>query len=181
MADASDHTAPSPAPPAHLVDVRWGVAYPLYRVSTGIGRDASNPVLIRDVSASRSHAEVRRDGDRFVLHSVGSAETRVNGEPVAGARPLAEGDVIEIAYTHLRFTRQALAPDVVPAPERTVVDQDLARRNTEIREIVTPAQVRRLRRQLGSPVELHWRAIVMGVLAAALALTALILAARRLF
>ena len=167
-------------PLPYLVDVRWGVAYDLHRVCTGIGRNASNPILIRDLAASRSHAEIRRAGDRCVLLPVGAAETRVNGVAVTGPRPLAEGDVIEIAYTRLRFTRKPPEAGVTPAPERTVVDADFAGRKTEAREIVSPERLRELRRELLRPVELHWRIVLMGVLAGALALALLIRLAVRL-
>ena len=170
-----------PGPPGYLIDVRWGVAYDLHRVSTGIGRDASNPVVIRDLAASRSHAEVRRDGGRYVLHALGSAETRVNGAIVAGPRVLAEGDVIEIAYTRLRFTGIPPTGDVVPAPVGVVVDADFAGRKTEIREIVSTAQLRRLRRQVLRPVELHWWMLVVTILAGSLVLALLIRLAIHLF
>jgi pSer/pThr/pTyr-binding forkhead associated (FHA) protein len=153
-------------PPASLVDVRWAVAYPLARVCTGIGRDASNPVLIRDLVASRSHAEVRRDGDAYVLHPVGSGETKVNGVVATAPRPLAEGDVIEIAYTRLRFTRKPPSGDVLPAPEHPAVDSDFANRTTEIREIVTTETLQQLRRQPARPVRLGRRLLVGAVVVA---------------
>lgn len=162
------------APPAHLVDLRWGVAYPLHRVCTAIGREASCPVLIRDTAASRSHCEIQRNGDQYTLYPIGSAETRLNGVPVTAAAPLEEGDVIEIAYTRLRFTRKPPAGDVVPAPEHAAVDPEFAGRNTEVREIVTPERLQELRRQMLRPVELHWRILAMAVGLSALALALLI-------
>lgn len=171
---SSSPDRPSDSGAASLVDVRWALAYPLTRVCTGIGRDASNPVLIRDLAASRSHCEVRRSGEGYVLHPLGSAETKVNGVVVTAPRPLAEGDVVEIAYTRLRFTRQPVSGDVMPAPEHPAVDADFAARNTEIREIVTPEKLQQLRRRLGRPVALsRWRlvaAVVGGALVVALAI-----------
>lgn len=153
----------SPSTPAHLVDVRWGVAYPLSRVCTGIGRDGSNPILIRDLAASRSHAEVQRSGDSYVLHPIGHAETRVNGLVASGPHPLAEGDVIEIAYTQLRFTRKSPDGDVFPAPEQPAVDRAFAERPTEVREIMTTGRLRELRRELTRPRHAHWRVVAMVV------------------
>ncbi len=164
----------SPPTDAHLVDVRWGLAYALHRVVTGIGRDPSNPILVRDLAASRAHAEVRRSGDVYVLVPLGTAETRVNGVVISAPRPLAEGDVVEIAYARLRFTRKPPGRDVVPAPEHAAVDPEFAGRNTEVRIIASPAELQRLRRKLMRPVELHWWVLVSGVLGAALALALLI-------
>ncbi|MDE3215370.1 MAG: FHA domain-containing protein [Gemmatimonadota bacterium] len=178
---------PSPAPhaapaqPASLVDVRWALAYPLTRLCTGIGRDAGNPILIRDLAASRSHCEIQRAGDAYVLHPVGSAETKVNGMAVTAPRALAEGDVIEIAYTRLRFTRRPPAGDVLPAPEHAAVDPDFAAHRTEVREIVSTEKLQELRRHLSRPVSFNpWLmagAIVGGALVVALA----ILLVRRLW
>jgi pSer/pThr/pTyr-binding forkhead associated (FHA) protein len=89
---------------AYLVDDRASTAYRLASRSTGIGRDQSNAVVIRDPTASRFHAEIRREAGGFVLHARGSAGTAVNDRRVAGPWMLEEGDRIEIAYTVLRFT-----------------------------------------------------------------------------
>jgi hypothetical protein len=170
----------APPAPAYLVDLRWGVAYPLHRVCTGLGRDASNPVIIRDTAASRSHCEIQRNGDGFALHPIGSAETHVNGSRVRGPCELKEGDLVEIAYSRFRFTRQPPQGDVLPAPEHPAVDSEFAARNTEVREIVTPERLQELRRQMLRPVELHWRVLVASVLAGALLLAILIRLAMRL-
>ncbi len=170
--------------PAHLVDLRWGVAYPLSRVCTGIGRDRSNPILIRDLAASRSHAEVQRSGDSYVLHPIGHGETRVNGLVASEPHALAEGDVIEIAYTRLRFTRSAPDGDVLPAPEQPALDADFAERRTEIREIMTTGrlqQLRELRQELTRPRRAHWRVVTMAVGLGALALALVIRLVMRLF
>ncbi len=170
----SPATQPAQEPPASLVDVRWALAYPLTRVCTGIGRDAANPILIRDLAASRSHCEIQRAGDVYVLHPVGSAETKVNGMVVTAPRPLAEGDVIEIAYTRLRFTRKPPAGDVMPAPEHPAVDPDFAAHRTEAREIVSTEKLQQFRHRLSRPVSFNrWlmaAAIVGGGLVVALAI-----------
>ena len=180
-ASPSSTPTPTPTPPAYLVDLRWGVAYPLHRVCTSVGRDASNPVIIRDAAASRSHCEIQRNGDDFALHPIGGAETHVNGERVSEARPLAEGDLVEIAYSRFRFTRKPPSRDILPAPEHPAVDSDFAARNTEVREIVTAEHLQELRRKMLRPVELHWRVLVLSVVAGALALALLIRLAMRLF
>lgn len=167
--------------PAHLVDLRWGVAYPLHRVSTEIGRDQANPVIIRDTAASRSHCEIRRDDDQFTLFPIGSAETHLNGGRIREPRVLEEGDLVDIAYSRFRFTREPPTGDVILAPEHPVIDAQFAGRKTETREIVTPEGLQELRHRMLRPVELHWRMLLGSVLVGALALALLIRLAIRLF
>ena len=97
---------PPPRPRAFLVDVQENVAHELVNRSTPLGRDASNAIVLRDPTASRFHAEVRREAGGFALHTMGSAGTVVNGQPLKGPCLLSEGDTLEIAHVRLRFTRQ---------------------------------------------------------------------------
>ena len=91
------------AAPRFLVDEDANVAYQLTSRSTPIGRDASNNIIIREPTASRFHAEVRREAGGFALHSMGSAGTTINGARMTGPRLLVDGDVVGIARTSLRF------------------------------------------------------------------------------
>lgn len=108
-------TERAPLPPAHLVIDDDGLAYPLDRTSTTIGRDPSNVIVVSDPTASRFHAEVRREAGGYALHSMGSSGTRINGEEMQGPRLLREGDIIEIAFTTFRCTGQAVPPDLLAA------------------------------------------------------------------
>jgi pSer/pThr/pTyr-binding forkhead associated (FHA) protein len=92
-----------PVGPAHLVDVRGGVAHDLATSSVGIGRDRLNPVVVRDPTASRFHAEIRREAGGYVLHPYGSSGTLVNGRRIGSPERLRDGDRIEIANVELRF------------------------------------------------------------------------------
>jgi len=105
-------------PRAHLIDTRDHVAYPLDRLSTNIGRATANVIRLKDPTASRFHAQVRREAGGFALHSVGSSGTRVNGRRVGSPQLLDDGDEIEIAYTTLRYTR-ATPPEGVTIVART--------------------------------------------------------------
>jgi hypothetical protein len=68
-----------------------------------IGRMSDCTVPLADPNVSRHHAEIRRDGDRVYLIDLGSTNgTRVNGVPVH-QRQLADGDVIAVGITVLRF------------------------------------------------------------------------------
>jgi pSer/pThr/pTyr-binding forkhead associated (FHA) protein len=92
---------------AYLIDENAHVAHDLINRSTPIGRDSSNAVVVDDATASRFHAEVRREAGGFALHSMGSAGTRVNGVEVAAPVMLADGDLVEIAFHRLRFSTNA--------------------------------------------------------------------------
>ncbi|MFO0931399.1 MAG: sigma 54-interacting transcriptional regulator [Planctomycetota bacterium] len=68
-----------------------------------LGRGDEADLRLFDETASRRHAEVRRDGDRVVVEDLASANgTRVNGARVTRA-VLADGDEVAIGEVRLRF------------------------------------------------------------------------------
>lgn len=70
----------------------------------GIGRLPACEVVLADPNASRRHAEVRPHGKGYAVVDLGSTNgTLVNGLLVVGDRVLADGDVIGIGATTLRF------------------------------------------------------------------------------
>ncbi len=155
---------------AHLIDIRERVAYPLDRLSTNIGRATANVIRLRDPSASRFHAQVRREAGGFALHSVGSSGTRVNGRRVGSPQLLDDGDEIEIAYTTLRYTR-ATPPEGVTIVPRTEGDGgEAAERPTIVRERISLRRLRQAaaRRRLGAPALVVGAALIILVLAALL-------------
>ncbi|HEX2030942.1 MAG TPA: DUF3662 and FHA domain-containing protein [Actinomycetota bacterium] len=82
-----------------------GKEYPLDRDRLVIGRLAGSEIEIADTGASRRHAEVRRQGDDFVIVDLGSTNgTLVNESPVS-ERTLEDGDRITIGRTVLEFRR----------------------------------------------------------------------------
>src|SRR5687768_7003559 len=78
--------------------------FPLGRLRITIGRSARNDLCIPDPFASRVHAEVRREGDEYVLQDLGSANgTLYNGATVEGAVPLTSGGRIQIGETEIIY------------------------------------------------------------------------------
>jgi predicted component of type VI protein secretion system len=116
--------------PAFLVDDAAAVAHPLISRSTPIGRDASNAIVVRDPTASRFHAEVRREAGGFALRSMGSGGTSLNGAPVLSPRMLDEGDTVEIAFTRLRFTQARLPEGLAVASPHSAAHDETSRRST---------------------------------------------------
>ena len=137
LTSVTGESAESRPPRAHLIDTRDSVAYPLDRLSTNIGRASANVIRVKDPTASRFHAQVRREAGGFALHSVGSSGTRVNGRRVGAPQLLDDGDEIEIAYTTLRYTR-ATPPEGVTIVARSEGDRvDGADRPTLVRDRVS--------------------------------------------
>jgi predicted component of type VI protein secretion system len=101
---------------AYLVDTRRRSALSLDRVSTGIGRDESNMLVIDDDGAASFHAEVRREAGGHALRGSDSSLVKVNGRSVSTPVMLNEGDEVEIANLVLRYTRGALPEGVNATP-----------------------------------------------------------------
>ncbi|HZI40864.1 MAG TPA: FHA domain-containing protein, partial [Gemmatimonadaceae bacterium] len=105
---------------AYLVDTRRRAALSLDRVSTGIGRDESNVLVIDDDGAETFHAEVRREAGGHALRGSNSSLVKVNGRSVSAPVMLNEGDEVEIANLVLRYTRGALPEGVSAMPTVTL-------------------------------------------------------------
>ncbi len=74
-----------------------GREYLLDQPVVTIGRRDENTIVIKDPTVSRKHAEVRRDGDDFVLVDKQSTSgVLVNGQPIQGEQVLQDGDRIAI-------------------------------------------------------------------------------------
>ena len=82
----------------------------LERLRTTIGRSTRSDICIPDPFASRVHAEIRREGDHYVMQDLGSPNgTRFNGQPVTGQTvALASGDKIQIGETVFEFVEPKL-------------------------------------------------------------------------
>jgi predicted component of type VI protein secretion system len=122
--------------PAHIVETRSGVVYPLSGSSVGIGRDRTNGILVRDPTASRFHAELRREAGGWVLHPRGSSGTSVNGRRVGTPERLQDGDKIEIAHLEMRYVSGPAPVDAPRPSEPSADDQDRGHRRTMIQSTV---------------------------------------------
>jgi Nif-specific regulatory protein len=80
-----------------------GKTIPLDEDEISIGREPSNLVSLLDVSVSRRHCSISRDGEHFKIHDLNSRNsTFVNGVPVT-ERELASGDEIKIGNSVMVF------------------------------------------------------------------------------
>jgi hypothetical protein len=84
------------------------------------GRHATGPGrLAQDSELSRRHARVgRATGGGWIIEDLGSTNgTYVNDQRIEGARPLIEGDRIEVGATKLVVAAGAPAPEETPRPQ----------------------------------------------------------------
>ena len=68
-----------------------------------LGRAAGNDLRLDDVDMWREHAALERDELGVKVRSVGTHAVAVNGERVAGARALHDGDTVTLGATAMRY------------------------------------------------------------------------------
>jgi len=96
----------------------------LDRDTVTIGRALDNEVILDDEQVSRHHANIRRQGDQFVLTDLASANgTFVNRVRITEPHVLRSGEMIQTGSTVLEFRSSAeAAATVIRVPsEQTVV------------------------------------------------------------
>ncbi|MDQ3817277.1 MAG: FHA domain-containing protein, partial [Acidobacteriota bacterium] len=124
--------------------------FPLGRLRITIGRSARNDLCIPDPFASRVHAEVRREGDQYILQDLGSANgTLYNGQTVEGSIPLTSGGRIQIGETEIVFNDGNAAagmatmitdPHATPVPEVTIALNSADRTTSGLLEAIEGAR-----------------------------------------
>jgi pSer/pThr/pTyr-binding forkhead associated (FHA) protein len=82
-----------------------GVVFPLDKPCTVLGRHRDCDIVLSDVTVSRYHTEIRRDGDKFVVRDAGSLNGTYLNRQVVDRAELNDGD--EIWVGKVRFTFQA--------------------------------------------------------------------------
>ena len=110
-APAGSQAAPPQAPHAPRLVVTGSPVLPvggeleLDSTSFTVGRSDENDVSIDgDEFASARHVRIEPRRDGVWVHDLGSTNgTFVNGEPIDGPRRLANGDVVSVGSTDLRF------------------------------------------------------------------------------
>ena len=91
----------------------------LTRLRTTIGRSARNDLCVEDPFTSRLHAEIRRQGDNFLLTDLGSANgTYLNGARMTAAAQLQDRDRVRIGETEIEYSEKA---DTAPTGSRTSI------------------------------------------------------------
>ena len=110
--------------------------FALDEASISLGRDVNNHVVIPDISVSRSHCKIRREGNEFVLQDAGSRNaTFVNGIPVV-QHQLKNGDRIRLGDTVMLFLCETESSsirlsEVELHDERMITEKTIVLRNAE--------------------------------------------------
>ncbi|XXF75865.1 FHA domain-containing protein [Myxococcaceae bacterium GXIMD 01537] len=98
-----------------LTGLDAGRTFPLAEESTDLGRGGLADLRLRDRTVSRIHARILREDGGFQVRDMGSPNgVYVNGERLEDSVPLADGDVLEMGHTLLRFQAAVEEP---PPPE----------------------------------------------------------------
>jgi pSer/pThr/pTyr-binding forkhead associated (FHA) protein len=91
---------------------------PLAADTTLIGRHPDCDVVLTDVTVSRRHAAIRRDGHTFTMTDLGSLNgTYVNRTPIDHV-PLTDGDIVQIGAFRLVFRSGPAEVDSTPGGAR---------------------------------------------------------------
>ena len=126
-------------------------ALSLQRVSTGVGSDESNDLVIDGGEAASFHAEVRREAGGHVLRAPESATVKLNGRRVTSAVLLSEGDEVEIADIRLRYTREPLTDGI----SETTTDRITSEAGVGAQPVVSSARRSRVQGDLSPALTLR--------------------------
>ena len=120
--------------PAYLIYEVERRAYPLSDTPFTIGRDAKSGIIIREPAVSRSHAEVKYEGDGYVINGTGATGTKLNGAPLTTPSKLSDGDRIEIGSVEITYRegRLPLGVSVVDIATAPPSDADAMNRRPTI-------------------------------------------------
>lgn len=84
-----------------------GTKFGLEKDLVTVGRHPQSDIFLNDITVSRRHAELRRDGPSFAVSDLGSLNgTYVNRERVDSS-PLASGDELQVGKFRLLFLAKA--------------------------------------------------------------------------
>ena len=149
--ETSDTERPAPPeepPQALLVNAAARKAYTMRNRVVQIGREIGCSIVLKDPTVSRFHADVRSEAGGYVLYSMGSGGTRINGQTVTAPRMLVEGDEIAIGGTTFTFLRGAVPPGMSRVQFEDNAEEAVNRRQTVVAQrAITAAHGRPYRPQ----------------------------------
>jgi pSer/pThr/pTyr-binding forkhead associated (FHA) protein len=85
-----------------------GATFTLRNVLTRLGRSTDNEISLDDITVSRRHAEVQRQGDGYVVRDAGSLNgTYLNQRRIDGEETLQHGDELQVGKFRLVYFERA--------------------------------------------------------------------------
>jgi predicted component of type VI protein secretion system len=130
--DGERPAPPEEPPQALLVNAGARKAYTMRNRVVQIGREIGCSIVLKDPTVSRFHADVRSEAGGYVLYSMGSGGTKINGQTVTAPRMLVEGDEIAIGGTTFTFIRGAVPPGMSRVQFEDNAEEAVNRRQTMI-------------------------------------------------
>ena len=139
-----------------------GQHWPLKNPITTIGRWEDNDVVIPDRWISRHHAQIRREGTRYVVDDLDSKNGLfVNGQRVSAGTPLDNDDRIQLSPRfQLCFVDAEATAPVIQGQGDVLIDQDACRvwvKGQELDPPLSSAQFALLQFLLRTPGRVHSR------------------------
>ena len=80
-----------------------GARYALDSDLVSLGRDPGSDIFLDDITVSRRHAEVRREGARYWIRDVGSLNGTYVNRQIVDDGELSEGDEVQVGKFKLVF------------------------------------------------------------------------------
>lgn len=163
----------------YLKDRRRNRLYLLTERNT-IGRDPSSTIVMNNVDVSRTHAQIVKEGDGFVVRPHGVSVVSLNGVRVPRQAALREGDDISIADSTFRFTTDAGSSSAVSVePRRDVTGGAIPRGSAAQTMFMGTVEARDYHDRSIKKKITRGFAVTMTILAVALSLFWLAYSARR--
>ena len=82
-----------------------GARFLITSAGTTIGRAPSNEIFLDDVTVSRSHASISKEGKAFIFNDLGSLNGSYINSKQSSTHTLVTGDEIQIGKFHMLFIR----------------------------------------------------------------------------
>lgn len=138
----SEPELPAPSRAAALVCLSGpdaGRTLPLAEASAELGRGPQAHLRLRDLAVSRRHARLRWQEHSWLVEDLGSPNgVWLNGRRLEAPSPLAEGDVLQVGRTLLRFQPPVQEP--IPPPEPPPANAPAPAQAPALAEASAPAE-----------------------------------------